>query len=388
MIAKTLTGLEGVLEKELTALGAQQVKALRRAVEFYGDKEVMYRANLWSRLSVSILKPVFEFDFTTQDDFYNRLREFAWDELFEVNKTMAITAVSNSNIFNNTQFVAQRAKDAIADYFREKTGQRPSVDLNDPHIRFNIFINQEHCVVSFDSSGIPLFKRGYRKGQGDAPISEVLAAGLIALSGWDKKQAFYDPMCGSATFSIEAAMLAYDMAPANFRNSFAFQHTLDYEPDLWNRLKEEARSRVKSQGPEIIASDINHKNMAVARQNIMEAGLLGRIRLEKRDFFTSNPRHRSGVVFLNPPYGIRIQTQEIDTFWSNLGSTLKHRFIGFQAWVISPDKNLTHKIALRTSVRYNVYNGQLDCQFAGYNLYDGSKKIHKEGKERSPRPRL
>ncbi len=377
MIAKTLTGLESVLASELSALGAENVTPQNRAVEFEGDTELMYKINLWSRTALSILKPVFDFTFESQEQYYEILRAYAWDELFEVDKTIAINAIAFNSGFTNSHFLAQRTKDAVADYFTEKTGERPSVDLEDPQVKLNIYINGNQCSVSLDSSGAPLFKRGYRRKNVQAPLNEVLAAGLIMLSGWDMKKPFYDPMCGSATFSIEAAMMALNMAPSIFRRHFSFQHWKGYDPELWEALREQARKEERKKIPEIIASDINNNAMDAARTNLMEAGLLGRVKLEKKDFFSFKPSHSEGMLILNPPYGRRLQSDDIHNYYKEIGTALKHNFTGFDAWIISPDKALTHKIGLRHSSQTIVFNGQLECRFLGYELYQGTKKTHK-----------
>ncbi len=378
LIAKTLAGLEEVLEKELADLGAANIKKLRRAVEFEGDKELMYKVNLWSRTALTILRPLFEFSFTTQQEYYDILREYQWDQVFSVNKTIAINALAFHSEFTNTHFLAQRTKDAVVDYFMDKTGTRPSVDTDDPQIKINVFVNKDQCSVSLDSSGAPLFKRGYRRKNVPAPLNEVLGAGLIMLSGWDKKSPLYDPMCGSATFSIEAGMLALNMAPALFRRNFSFLHWNDFDSPMWENLREQARQSQNTQSmPEIIASDVNNSSMDAARQNLMEAGLLGRVRLEKKDFFNARPAHSKGMIILNPPYGRRLQSDNIKDYYGSIGTALKHLYTGFNAWIISPDKALTHKIGLRHHTQKLVFNGQLECRFLGYDLYKGTMK-HKE----------
>lgn len=374
MIAKTLAGMENVLGKELEGLGGTDVKVLRRAVEYHGDTNLLYKFNLNSRYAISILKPILDFNFTDQQEFYDKMRGFAWDDFFTVEKSIALAAVASNSVFTNTHFVAQRAKDAIVDYFRDKVNARPNVDLENPQIKITIFINRDFCSVSLDSSGIPLFKRGYRKNPGVAPLSEVLAAGLIALSGWDKESPFYDPMCGSGTFSIEAALLARNIAPGSFRNKYSFQNWQDYDPEMWDKLREEAKSSATNAPLTIFASDISNSTMVAARQNLMEAGLLGQVRLEKKDFFAATPYHQKGVVFLNPPYGRRLADDNVADIYHKIGSVLKHKFAGFDAWIISPDKTFTHRIGLRAAAKHNIFNGQLDCQFLGYKLYDGSKK--------------
>jgi putative N6-adenine-specific DNA methylase len=377
LIAKTLAGLENVLATELQALGAKNVQPQKRAVSFEGDTELIYKANLWCRTAMSILKPLFDFTFENQQEYYDILYAYQWDEIFTVDKTISINALAFNSEFTNTHFLAQRTKDAIADYFKEKTGKRPSVDIDDPQIKINIYIHQNRCSVSLDSSGAPLFKRGYRRKNVAAPLNEVLGAGLILLSGWDKQQPFYDPMCGSGTFSIEAGMMALNMAPSIFRRHFSFQHWQGYNETQWENLREEARNVQLKTVPDILASDISNSSMDAARQNLMEAGLLGKVKLEKKDFFISTPVHQSGTILLNPPYGVRLHDDNLKDYYQNMGTTLKHNYSGFEAWIISPDKALTHKIGLRHISQQLVYNGPIECRFLGYQLYKGTKKVHK-----------
>ena len=381
MIAKTFSGLEEVLAAELTSLGATEVQPLKRAASFTGDLALLYKINLWSRSALSILKPIFEFSFKSQEEFYDIMHEYKWDEHFAVDKTIAISTVAIQSVFANTHFLAQRTKDAIADFFRDKYNARPDVNIENPDIKINVYVFKDNCSVSLDSSGMPLFKRGYRKHAGPAPLSEVLAAGLIMLSGWDKKQPLYDPMCGSATFSIEAAMMALNMAPATFRKDFSFKNWQDFDETLWENLRTEARESTKTELPHIEASDVSNRSMAIARQNIMEAGLLGRIVLEKKDFFFSKPSQNRGYLIMNPPYGRRIEKENIHEFYQKIGSTFKHNYNGFHTWIISPDKTLTHKIGLKPIAKHYVFNGQLDCTFLGYKIYEGSKKPAKHFKK-------
>jgi len=381
LIAKTQAGLEPVLANELQALGANNVQAQRRAVVFEGNTGMLYQANLWCRTALSILKPLFEFRFQTQQEFYDIMRAHNWDLVFAVNKTIAINALAFESVFTNTHFLSQRSKDAIADYFLDKTGKRPSVNIDDPQVKINVFINKDLCSVSLDSSGAPLFKRGYRRKNVAAPLNEVLGAGLILLTGWDKETPFYDPMCGSGTFSIEAGMMALNMAPSIFRRNFSFMHWQEYEPELWENLRQKARDQELKKTPEIYAADISNQSMDATRQNIMEAGLLGRIKLEKRDFFNSKPSHDSGLLIINPPYGRRLESENIDEYYQKLGTALKHNYTGFKAWILSPDKALTHKIGLRNSAHHFVFNGQLECRFLGYELFKGSNKEYKTDKK-------
>lgn len=389
LIAKTVTGLEDVLAGELTALGAYDVKPLKRAVSFRGDLRVMYAANLWCRTAISILKEIGRFNFTTKEEFSENLRGIQWDEFFTVEKSISVSAIAHrSDLFNNTLFLAQLSKDGIVDFFRDKYNERPTVDIGGAHIRINIYVNGEECIVSLDSSGDPLFKRGYRKSAGAAPINEVLAAGLIMLSGWDKTSTFVDPMCGSGTFSIEAAMMAMDIAPSVNRKDFSFTFWNDFQPQLWKDMVDEARQQAKPKVHSIIiSSDLNGKTLDMARQNVMEAGLMGQIKVQRNDFFTFNPPSDKGWVLFNPPYGQRMVKTNIGEFYRDIGNVLKQNYAGYKAGFITSDLDAMKFIGLKPSFKTLVYNGPLECRFQVFDLFEGSHKDHVT-KTRPRRPRL
>jgi putative N6-adenine-specific DNA methylase len=389
LIAKTLTGLEPLLEQELIALGAQDVKPLKRAVSFQGDLRTMYAANLWSRTAISILKEVGSFSFSGKEGFYDAMRQIEWDSLFTVDKSISVSALAHkSEAFTNTLFLAQLAKDAIVDHFRDKFNDRPRVDVGGAHIRIHVYVYEDQCTVSLDSSGDPLFKRGYRKAAGPAPMSEVLAAGLIMLSDWDKVSTFVDPMCGSGTFSIEGAMIALDMAPAIYRRNFSFMYWNDFQPEVWESLKEEAQNRRKNSLPgQIIASDLNGKVLDMARQNVMEAGLMGLVKVQRNDFFTFKPPAGKGWALFNPPYGQRLRNQDLPTFYRDIGNTLKHQYAGYRAGFITSDLNAMKHIGLKPASKTLVYNGPLECRFLVFDLFEGKHKDHVI-KTRPRRPRL
>jgi putative N6-adenine-specific DNA methylase len=388
-VAKTITGLEEVLASELIALGAENVTPLKRAVSFTGDTAMMYKANLWCRTAISILRETAEFSFTSREEFHDNFHNIPWDELFSVEKSISVSAVAHrSEVFNNTLFLAQLAKDGIVDFFRDKHGERPTVDVGNAMIRINVYVNNEQCIVSLDSSGDPLFKRGYRKAAGTAPINEVLAAGLIMLSGWDKKSTFVDPMCGSGTFSIEAAMMALDMAPAIHRKNFSFQFWNDYQPDLWDQLVKEAKEVAHNKlSGQIIASDIDPKSLDIARQNIMHAGLMGMIRVQRNDFFRFSPPAQTGWVLFNPPYNQRMKKEQLSDFYREIGSALKHNYAGYHAGFITSDLEAMKFIGLKPSLKALVYNGPLECRFLVFDLFKGTHKEHVTI-TRPKRPRL
>lgn len=388
LTAKCFSGLEELLAKELTGIGAAEVVPMRRAVRFRGDREMIVRANLWSRTALSILQEVHNFHFTGKDDFYDRMRSVEWDRLFDVERIISVTPVAHrSELFKNTMFLAQLTKDAIVDHFRDKTGKRPSVDTRDAEVRIHVFVNNDHCMVSLDSSGDPLFKRGYRKDGLTAPLNETLAAGLIMLSGWDKESNFIDPMCGSGTFAVEAAMLAADMAPGSLRKTFGFQYWKDFDPGIHSRMLEEAKQRQRPVKAAILASDVNVKGLDVARQNVMNAGFLGPVTVQRNDFFNFTPPRGGGWMIMNPPYGHRIRQDNVGEFYKKIGDTLKQHFQGFRAGIISQELNGIKNVGLKPKIRQKVFNGPLECLFVVYELFSGTHKDHVIS-TRPKRPRL
>ena len=377
IVVKTLTGLEEVLAGELRELGVEDIKVLRRGVSFQGTLEQVYRVNMFSRTAISVLREISHFTFSTQDEFYQKMREIDWGTWFGVEKTMVIYSVAaRSEIFSNTLFLSQLSKDAIVDAFREKTGERPSVNRDEADIRLNIYVNDNRCVVSLDSSGEPLFKRGYRREGGGAPLNEVLAAGLIMLSGWDKQSNFVDPMCGSGTFSIEAGLMANNIAPGSLRRHFSFQHWNDYDPGLWETIKTEAKDQQVNSRLTIMASDMNAKVLDIARKNIMEAGLMGQIKLQRQEFFQFHPPAGGGWVVLNPPYGQRLKQENLPDFYRSIGDTLKSNYPGYKAGIITSDIPAMKSIGLKPILRTTVFNGPLECKFMVFELFKGSHKDH------------
>ena len=359
MAAKTFLGLEGVLADELRALGAEDVTEGNRVVYFKGDKETLYRANFACRTAVRVLKPFLTLKSTSADDLYEQLKSFDWEQLMSVKTTFAIDSTVYSENFNNSRFVTYRVKDAIADYFNEKYGKRPSIRVTNPDIRFDIHISGRDVTLSLDSSGDPLFKRGWRVAQNDAPINEVLAAGIILLSGWDGKTDLIDPMCGSGTFLIEAALIGANIAPGVYRDHYAFQQWPDYDADLFDKIYNDD-SAEREFTHKIYGSDIEGKAIAIARANVKNAGLNKYIELERRDVNEIEQVPEGGTLISNPPYGERLKMEDIDQFYSDLGFKLKHTFRGYNAWFICYDKEQYFKIGLKPSVKYALNNGGLE----------------------------
>jgi len=374
MVAKTITGLEEVLAAELKALGANDVELLKRAVSFTGDKALMYKANQWVRTALRILKPLKSFTLVNEDDLYTELKQIPWEDYMDVHKTLAMDAVVNDSLFTHSHFVALRAKDAVVDYFRDKFGRRPSVNTENPDLRINIHLQNNICDISLDSSGTSLHKRGYRQIVGEAPMSEVLAAGLILLSGWDKQSNFLDPMCGSGTLLIEAALIANNIPPSTYREDFGFMKWKDFDAELWKDLKNEAFDLQTEFDYKIIGSDISERNLSAAVRNVRSAHLHKDIELSVGSFENIVPPEGPGMLITNPPYGERIQVRDIIQLYRQIGDTLKQKFAGWQTWVISGDLLAIKHIGLKPTKRITVFNGQLECKFNKFEIYEGSKK--------------
>ena len=370
MVAKTFLGLEGVLADELRALGAEDVVEGNRVVAFKGDKEMLYRANFACRTAVRVLKPFLKLHSSSADDLYEQLKGFDWEQLMTVKTTFAIDATVYSEDFNNSRFVTYRVKDAIADYFNDKYGKRPSIRLTNPDIRLDVHIAGREVTLSLDSSGDPLFKRGWRVAQTDAPINEVLAAGIILLSGWDGKTDLIDPMCGSGTFLIEAALIGANIAPGVYRDHYAFQQWPDYDADLFEKVYNDD-SAEREFTHKIYGSDIEGKAIAIARANVKNAGLNKYIELERRDFNDIELVPEGGTLISNPPYGERLNVEDIEELYREMGFKFKHTFKGYNIWLICNNEELHHKVGLKPSVRYKLNNGGLDCELLQYVIFDG-----------------
>ena len=374
MIAKTYHGLEDVLAKELLQLGAQDIKTLRRAVKFKGDIGFMYKANLSLRTAVRIIKPIKTFKVSNETEFYDSIRAIDWNQYMTIDDKFAVDAFVNSTYFNHSLYIALKTKDAIVDQFRDNCGMRPDVDLDHPNLRINIHINEDLCTVSLDSSGKSLHKRGYRLETNEAPISEALAAGLILVSGWDKKSHFVDGMCGSGTFLVEAAMIAANI-PANInRAHFAFEDWPDFDQNLWELIKESQLKKLKDCFGKIIGYDIDPQTLASAKINIQNAGLEDYIELKCENFFdTVKPEGPTHLVF-NPPYGVRLQA-DIPQMYQSIGDTLKKNYSGAEAWFLTSHMEGLKHVGLRASRKIEIFQAKLECRFVKYEMYMGTKKV-------------
>jgi putative N6-adenine-specific DNA methylase len=369
--ATTLAGLEEVLAKELIELGADEVQIGRRSVYFSGDTRMLYKANYCLRTALRILIPIDSYKIHSANDLYQRGCNFRWEELFDVKQTFAIQSTVFSDLFNNSMFASLKLKDAIADRFRYKFGERPNVDSKDPDVLINLHISNGYCTISLDSSGESLHKRGYRLAQNEAPINEVLAAALLQYSNWDRKSALIDPMCGSGTIAIEAAMLANGIYPGMVRKSFGFMNWINFDAKLFQRVEQEAKDGI-TDSVKILASDISRRNIDIARKNAEEAGVANLIDFQVADFLTLEPAVDKPFLLFNPPYGERLSTEDTN-FYTMIGDRLKQHYTDAIVWIISTSECLK-SIGLRPSRKIPLLNGSLECSFRKYELYSGSKR--------------
>ncbi|MGE5317038.1 MAG: THUMP domain-containing class I SAM-dependent RNA methyltransferase [Chloroflexota bacterium] len=373
-LAKCPAGLEEILAGELESFGASDIEILTRAVSFYGDKKLMYEANYLCRTALRILMPLKQITFKDEADFYNRLKALPWEKYMDENQTLAIDSTIYDSVFTHSHFVSQRAKDAIADHFREINGIRPSVNLEDPDLRINLYVYHDTVNVSLDSSGASLHKRGYHSVNAEAPLSEVLAAGMIMLTGWRGESNFIDWMCGSGTLLIEAAMIAMNLPAGQFREEYGFMKWKDFSPELWQEVKDEALNNQRDIDITIMGSDISARNLKAAEVNIKNASLHKDIQLKVSDFKDIRPPEGAGILISNPPYGERIKVEDLDEMYRDMGNALKRNFEGYKAWLISSDLRAVKLIGLKPMAKKMLYNGQLECRFVGFDLYRGSKR--------------
>lgn len=373
LIAKTFMGLEPVLAKELIQMGANNVQTGRRMVSFTGDKEMMYRANFQLHTAIRILKPISHFKARSADDVYNEVKKIDWSKIIEKGKTFSVDSVVYSEEFRNSRFVTYKVKDAIVDQFRENTGTRPNISVSNPDIRLNIHIAEDNATLSLDSSGESLHRRGYRQESVEAPLNEVLAAGMILMTGWNGDCDFIDPMCGSGTLLIEAALIAHNMSPGIFRKEFAFEKWSDFDKDMFDRIYNDD-SQEREFKHHIYGYDIDIKAVNTARLNVRAAGLTNDITVSEADFANFKKPQNKSIIVTNPPYGERISTPNLLATYRMIGERLKHEFTDNEAWVLSYREECFDQIGLKPSIKIPVYNGSLECEFRKYTMFDGRMK--------------
>jgi len=376
MVAKTLYGLEELLAAELIDLGANNVQIGRRMVSFEGNTELLYKSNFHCRTALRILKPILHFKAQNPDEVYEQIKKLDWSEYLPNKKTFAIDSVVYSEIFTHSKFVAYRAKDAIVDSFTEQEKSRPAVRINNPDLQLHLHISQNECTLALDSSGESLHKRGYRMEAGEAPLNEVLAAGMILKTGWKGECPFVDPMCGSGTLLIEAALIALNIAPGVFRNQFAFEKWDDFDEELFEQVSSDD-SHEKTFQFKCYGFDSSIDAISAATKNVKSAGLSRYIELKIKSLqqLTNNPG--KGILITNPPYGERMNPRDLMNLYATIGERLKHVFPGYDAWIISANPEGLENIGLKPESKMKLINGDLNCEYRHYQLFSGKHKEYK-----------
>jgi putative N6-adenine-specific DNA methylase len=374
IVVKTVTGLEEVLAREISQTGAENIQVLNRAVTCTGSREVIYRINYFSRTALRVLVVIKTCRVRNEEELYQQVHHINWQPFIAPGQTIAVDAVTGNAALTHSHYAALKTKDAIVDQFRGKFGKRPSVNVENPDIRINLHLVGDECTISLDSSNESLHKRGYRMAQGEAPLSEVLAAGMILLTGWNGETTFYDPMCGSGTLICEAAMIAKIIPAGYFRRSFGFEKWNDFDKNLFEKIKTEGQKNIRPLACKIFGSDINLMALKSAKKNLASLGAEDEIKTWRKDFEESNPPDTSGFIITNPPYGERLQKDDLNAFYKKIGDTLKKNFSGWEAWLITSDAPALKSVGLRTSKKIILNNGPLECRFVKYEMYEGSKK--------------
>lgn len=374
VLIKTMYGLENILAEELAASGIKEIDIQNRAVKCVVCKEELYRLNVKLRTALRILIPLFEFEAWNEEQFYKRAKKYDWTSLISVENTFAIESVVNSKWFKHSKYASLKLKDVIADQFNEKLGKRPDVDVENPHYKIQLHISDQKCSVSLDSSGDSLHKRGYRLEKNMAPLNEVLAAGMILKTDWDKKSNFVDPMCGSGTILIEAGLMAANIPPGINNNNFGFMRWESFDKKMFEKVLGELKSKITDPGKIIFGSDIDSDAVAVAKSNLRRAGVDSISEIKTIAFKNRIIPENGGVIVTNPPYGERLTLEKVKEFYSEIGDALKQKCRGYKAWILSSNTDGMKSIGLRPSKRDRLMNGALECKYFMYDIYDGSKK--------------
>lgn len=385
LVAKTIFGLEEVLSHELRKLGARDIELHSRAVSFTGDLGVVYKCNLYLRTALRILVPIAAFEVENEQDLYNGIKRINWEKYMGVDDTLGIDTVLTTPLFSHSQFISQKAKDAIADQFREKYDKRPNVDLDKPTLRIHLHIVNNQCAVALDSSGESLHKRGYRDKINLAPINECLAAGLVLLSGWTPHRNLVDPMCGSGTILIEAALIAANIPPGYYKEDFGFmrwQRYLPFDKELWDKIQEAALNKISEEvKSKIYGGELSHNVARKAKENLKHAKVEDLVHIRECDMVMFDAPEGGGTVIINPPYGERMAKDDLPLLYKKIGDTFKQRFAGYDCWIITSNMEALKYVGLKASRRIPVYNGQLECRFVKYEMYSGTKRTTFKPKE-------
>jgi putative N6-adenine-specific DNA methylase len=377
MKVTTFFGLEEILANELQQLGGRNIEVFKRGVSVTGDLGFLYKANLCLHTALKVIIPIGKFTANSEQELYEGAKSFPWESFISNSDTLMVESVANSEMFTHSLFISQKVKDGIVDRFRDKTGSRPDVDLIHPSFRLYVYIFKNEVTLHLDSSGEPLYKRGYRSDINEAPMKEVLAAGLVKLSGWEKHLQLIDGMCGAGTIAIEAALWANNIPAGYYRNEFGFMRWKNFDEKLYDTIVESSISKIKEDKVDIIANDIDLPTVKKAITNTKNAKVDDVITCTNQSFFDLMPSRSGGVVILNPPYGERLPVPEIEKMYKEIGDKLKKDFKGFNAWIITSSPEAVKSIGLRPSRRIHIFNGSLECRYLKFELYDGSKKASK-----------
>jgi putative N6-adenine-specific DNA methylase len=370
---KTLHGLESVLAKEVEELGGKNIEIKKRALNCEGDLAFIYRANLNLRTALKVMVPVYDFKAKNEKELYDQVMKHDWSQYLGEHDKFSIDHTINSEFFKHSQYASLKVKDAIVDQFRNRTGYRPSVDVKYPDVKFDVYAYNDWFTISLDSSGEPLNRRGYREQGHRAPLNEVLAAGMIALSGWDSETPLLDPMCGTGTLLIEAAMIAMNMPPQTLRSEFGFKRWRNFQPMIWSRVKSDAEAKIKRANPKIIGGDTDPQAVRMAQKSLRKLRLDRKVKVGQADFLTSKPIFSMGTIITNPPYGERIEKDDINVFYKDMSDVLKKYYAGYETWMLSSNFEALKHFKLSPSQKIRLYNGKLDCRFEKYDLYEGSQ---------------
>lgn len=377
MKVTTFFGLEEILAEELRRLGGKNIQLFKRGASVVGDLGFLYKANLCLHTALKVIVPICKFNANNEHQLYDAIKTIEWEKFISNSETLMVESVLNSDVFTHSQFVSQKVKDGIVDRFREKTGQRPNVDLLRPDFKLYVHIFRNEISLHIDSSGDPLYKRGYRSDINEAPMKEVLAAGLVKLSGWEKHLLLIDGMCGAGTIGIEAALWANNIPPGYYRNDFNFMRWRNFDESNYDTIFESSINKIKEDKVEIIANDIDSYTLKKAITNTKNAKVDDAVTCTNESFFDIQPNRAGGVVILNPPYGERLPVAEIETMYKEIGNKLKKDFQNFNAWIITSSPEAIKSIGLRPSRKIQIYNGSLECRYLKFELYGGSKKAVK-----------
>ena len=374
LLVKTLFGLEDILADELRELGAENIKPIKRAVACEGNLALMYSANYNLRTALRVLTPVHQFQARSEQELYDQVRAFDWSDILNTHQTFAIDNSVFSDVFRHSKFATLRMKDAIADQFRDKYDRRPSVDPKAPDVQFDLHGWKDRFTISLDSSGESLNQRGYRGKGHEAPLNEVLAAGMLQLAGWDKSKPLIDPMCGTGTLLIEAAMMGCNIPPQILRRNFGFRNWQDFNPTIWNRVKLDSDAKIRKAPLEIAGGDRDARAVGMANGSIRKLELREQVKVREIEFEVHKPLWESGMVITNPPYGERIGEGDMAVFYKTISDLLKQNYQNYEAWVLSSNIKALRSIRLAPSKKINLFNGALECKFQQYKLYAGSRK--------------